>query len=101
MKGGAHRERRSRECPLGELAPWWVAIATGAVAALAAAVGKVWSDQRAEIRQLRDDLAQANARAAELQRTEHGEHVKDLRRMAGLSTSLPPAAWPPPVIRKR
>lgn len=88
---------------MGELAPWWVAVASGAVAALAAAAGKVWSDQRAEIRQLREELAQANARAAEAQRAEHGEHVKDLRRIAGLSTSLqPPAAgWPPPVIRKR
>lgn len=85
-----------------ELAPWWVAMASGAVAALAAAAGKVWSDQRAEIRQLRDELAAANERAAELQRSASGEHVKDLRRMVGLPTSLePPAAWPPPVIRKR
>lgn len=86
-----------------ELAPWWVAVASGAVAALAAAVGKVWSDQRAEIRQLRAELAEANARLVELQRAEHGEHVRDLRRFAGISTSIePPAAgWPPPVIRKR
>ena len=87
---------------MSELAPWWVAIGSGAVAALAAAAGKIWSDQRAEIRQLRDDLAKANARAAELQREEHGEHVRDLRRIAGLSTSQPPVeGWPPPVIRKR
>lgn len=86
------------------LEPWWVAIATGAVATLAGAAGKVWSDQRAEIRQLRDELAQANARASELQRSGTDEHVRDLRRIAGLSTSIDPparAGWPPPVIRKR
>lgn len=83
-------------------APWWVALVAGAGGAVAAAAGKVWSDQRAEIRQLREDLKAANARASELPT----EHVRDLRRMAGLSNSMdPPAtgrARPPPVPpRKR
>lgn len=82
--------------------PWWLAVACGAAAAVAAAAGKVWADQRAEIRQLREDLKQANERASELP----AEHVRDLRRIAGLSTSIdPPAASrprPPPVPpRKR
>lgn len=79
----------------------WVGLACGAAAAVAAAAGKVWADQRAEIRQLREDLKAANERASELQSAEHGEHVRDLRRIAGLSNSIePPAASrprPPPV----
>lgn len=85
-------------------APWWVASAAAIVGALAAAAGKVWAEQRTEIRQLRSDLAAANERNANLQREEHGEHVRDLRRMAGLSTSLEPPAKGPPVVprpRKR
>ena len=87
---------------MGEHAPWWVALAVSAGAGLAAAVGKVWADQRAEIRQLREDLKAANERASELPT----EHVRDLRRIAGLSTSLePPPAGPrprpPPVKRPR
>lgn len=79
---------------MGEL-PWWVPMGAAAVAASAAAAGKVWADMRAEIRQLRAELAEANARAAASQREEHGEHVRDLRRIAGLSTSLEPPAGPP------
>lgn len=77
-------------------APWWVAIAVTAGAGLAAAAGKVWLDLRGEIRQLRADLENANKRATEVQRTEHGEHVRDLRRIAGLSTSDPPPRDTPP-----
>lgn len=85
-------------------APWWVASAAATVGTLGAAAGKVWADQRAEIKQLRADLALANERAAAAQREEHGEHVRDLRRIAGLSTSLEPPAPSAPVVprpRKR
>lgn len=80
-------------------APWWVTLAAGAVSvittALAAAAGKVWAQQRDEIRQLRHDLEEA-----------HEAHQRDLRRLGGLSTSMdpPPAASrprPPPVPPRR
>lgn len=79
-------------------APWWVASAAAVVGSLGAAAGRVWSEQRSEIKQLRADLAAANARNVELQREEHGEHVRDLRRFAGLSTSLEPPASSAPVV---
>jgi anti-sigma-K factor RskA len=79
-----------------------VAIASSIVVALAGVIGKLWSDQKTELRELRAELASANQRIVELQREEHGEHVRDLRRFAGLSTSMePPAAWPPPVVRAK
>jgi hypothetical protein len=86
-----------------ELTPWWVATGAGLVTALAGVIGKLWSDHMASVRALREDLAsarsqlaEANARNAELQKSEHEEHVRDLRRIAGLA-----ASWPPQIIRKR
>lgn len=89
------------------LTPWWVATAAGVVSALAGVIGKLWADHRRELRELRAELAEANARVVELQEqaTERGdehqrEHVRDLRRIAGLSRSIdPPPAWPPVIIR--
>jgi hypothetical protein len=86
---------------VGELTPWWLATAGGIVTALAGVIGKLWSDQKREVRELRAELAAANARLLELQREGSEHYVRDLRRMAGLSTSSPPVVgWPPPVIRK-
>ena len=86
-----------------ELTPWWVATGAGVVTALAGVIGKLWSDHMAGVRVLREDLAtarsqlaDANARNAELQKTEHEEHVRDLRRIAGLT-----ASFPPPIINRR
>lgn len=72
----------------------WIALAVAGVGGIAAAAGKVWADQRSEIRQLREELAEANVRASVVVREEHGEHVRDLRRIAGLSTSIPTPAPP-------
>jgi hypothetical protein len=72
------------------MAPWWVAIAIGIVTSLGGVIGKLWSDQKREVRELRDELAAANARIVELQQKTSDEHVRDLRRFAGLSTSLEP-----------
>lgn len=86
-----------------ELTPWWVATGSGVVAALAGVIGKLWSDHMAGVRALREELAatraqlaEANARNVELQKSDHEEHVRDLRRIAGLA-----ASWPPQVIRRR
>lgn len=76
------------------MAPWWVAIAGGIVTTLAGVIGKLWSDQKREVRELRDELAAANARIVELQQTTSSEHMRDLRRFAGLSTSLEPPRIP-------
>jgi hypothetical protein len=89
------------------LTPWWVASAVGIVTALGGVIGKLWSAQREEVRGLRAELAAANARIVELQTTasariveqqkhDHEEHVRDLRRMAGIA-----ASWPPPIITRR
>jgi hypothetical protein len=83
------------------LAPWWIASATGLVTFLAGVIGKLWTDGKAEVRELRAELAAANARLVELQTRETSEHVRDLRRIAGISTSQPAPAWPPPVIRRK
>ena len=89
------------------LTPWWVALGVGAVTTLAGVIGKLWTDQRREAtaaaavaadeaRELRAALAAANDRNVLLQQSSTAEHVKDLRRIAGLA-----ASWPPPVIRRR
>jgi len=70
----------------GDVAPWWIAIATGIVAALAGAIGKLWSENRALRREL-DDARQANI---EDQQTSFREHRRDLRSLIGLPTSLDP-----------
>jgi hypothetical protein len=93
-----------------ELTPWWVAIATGVVTCLAGVVGKLWSDQRREAataaavaadenRELRAQLVAANARSTEDVQRSTEEHVRDLRRIAGLAGAT--ASWPPPVINRR
>lgn len=76
------------------LTPWWVAIGTGVVSTLAGVIGKLWSDQKREVRDLRAELAAANARIVELQKETQHEHVRDLRRFAGISTSLEPPRRP-------
>jgi len=97
------------------LQPWWLAIAGATVTTLVGTIGKLWSELKAEriaraseVAGLRAELQQANdrvvlltteanARGDEWQR----EHVRDLRRFAGISTSLEPPRgdYPPPVIR--
>ena len=97
------------------LGPWWLAIAAGIVTALGGVIGKMWTALAAERREhagelaaLRHELAEANDRVVELQReaNERGdvfqrEHVRDLRRIAGLSSIEPgrPSPWPPVIIR--
>lgn len=102
---------------MGEMTPWWVGIASGIVCALAAVVGKLWANTREEVSelrtsnaQLRHELSEANATIVRLQQdaTERGdehqrEHLRDLRRFAGLSTSMDPpppsGGWPPAIVR--
>jgi hypothetical protein len=102
---------------MGDLTPWWVATATGIVAALAGVVGKLWANTREEVAelrtanaQLRHELSEANNTIVKLQQdaTERGdghqrEHLRDLRRFAGLSTSIDPppqiGGWPPAIVR--
>lgn len=86
-----------------ELTPWWVALGTGVVSALAGVIGKLWAAHMAEVKALRAELATAraeldaaNKRNVELQQQTSHEHVKDLRRIAGLA-----ASWPPAVIDRR
>jgi hypothetical protein len=93
----------------GTVEPWWLAIASGIVICLVGTIGKLWTDHRTTVRELRAELATANAtvvelqRAAELRSDEHqAEHRRDLRRFAGISTSVDPPPIPggwPPVIR--
>jgi hypothetical protein len=89
----------------GEVAPWWLAIASGIVLALTGAIGKLWAENRAlrrENRELGDRLADANAHNAELQAAAFREHRRDLRVFAGLPTSgaPPPSLDPlrPPIL---
>jgi hypothetical protein len=95
----------------GELVPWVLSIGGGIVATLLGVVGKLWAERaaerrehRAELDQLRHELAEANEQIVALQRETQGAHLRDLRRLAGLSTSLEPPAradpWPPVVIRE-
>lgn len=100
----------------GSLVPWVLSIGGGIVTALTAVIGKLWvslNEERAarsvERDQLRHELAEANDRIVQLQAQssqrsdEHQrEHRRDLRRLAGLPTSVEPPApspWPPVVIR--
>lgn len=101
----------------GELLPWVLSIGGGIVATLIGVVGKLWAeraadrrDHRTEVDQLRHELAEANETIVQLQREAQQrtdgisrEHLRDLRRLAGLSTSLEPPArdpWPPVIIRE-
>jgi hypothetical protein len=101
----------------GSLVPWVLSIGGGIVTTLLGVIGKLWADRATRDREHRDELAtvrheleQANDRVVELQQaaqarsdSHQAEHRRDLRRLAGLSTSLePPArdAWPPVVIRE-
>jgi hypothetical protein len=102
---------------MGEMAPWWLTIAGAIVTTLTGVIAKLWSDSRQELAtlradnaQLRHELAEANGAIVRLQveATERGdqhqrEHVRDLRRFAGLSTSMDPpplSPWPPVVVRE-
>lgn len=78
-----------------------MAIASGIVIALAGAIGKLWTENRA----LRRELADAHGHNAELQAAAFREHRRDLRVFAGLPTSGAPPAMldplrPPIVIRE-
>jgi hypothetical protein len=99
------------------LGPWWVGIGAGIVSSLVAVIGKLWAELAKERRErgeevglIRHELAEANDRVVQLQAdaNQRGdvfqrEHVRDLRRIAGLSTSVEPPPrsdpWPPVVIR--
>ena len=98
------------------LGPWWVGIGAGIVSALVGTVGKLWSELAtvrrelgAELASARAELAEANERIVQLQGESNDrgdvfqrEHVRDLRRIAGLSTSVEPPRpdpWPPVIIR--
>lgn len=100
----------------GSLVPWLLSIGGGIVATLVGVVGKLWAERaterrehRAEVAQLRQELDDANAQVVELQKAAQqrsdeyqAEHRRDLRRLAGLSTSLEPPprdVWPPTIIR--
>jgi hypothetical protein len=92
------------------LEPWWIGIGVGVVSALAGVIGKLWSEQKSTVTGLRADLAAANAHILELQKEANErsdkhqlEHRRDLRRLAGISTSVDPpplSPWPPVVIRE-
>jgi hypothetical protein len=123
-QGGVNGHRRCGRKPYempvdvvsGDLTPWILSIGGGIVTTLLGVIGKLWSERATERREHRDELAtvrheleQANERVVELQTQgqersdlHQAEHRKDLRRLAGLSTSIePPArdAWPPVIIR--
>lgn len=100
----------------GALTPWLLSIGGGIVAALVGVIGKLWAERaaerrehREEVAQLRHELDEAHDRIRELQNEaqkrsdEHqAEHRRDLRRLAGLSTSVEPPprdAWPPVIVR--
>jgi hypothetical protein len=99
------------------MTPWWLAIAVSIVTALGGVIGKLWASARAEgtrlradNEQLRHDLNEANATAVrppqgppERGDAHQREHVRDLRRIAGLSTSMDPPplnALAPIIVRE-
>jgi hypothetical protein len=98
------------------MGPWWIGIGTGIVSALIGTIGKLWSElasvrreSKAEIEAARFELSEANERILHLQDESNlrgdgfqREHVRDLRRLAGLSTSVEPtrpSPWPPVIVR--
>lgn len=101
----------------GELVPWVLSIGGGIVTTLLGVAGKLWQklgeerrEHATEVAGLRHELGEANDRIVQLQEEaqersdqHQAEHRRDLRRLAGLSTSIDPpapAAWPPVVIRE-
>jgi hypothetical protein len=75
--------------------PWWLAIASGIVLALAGAIGRLWTENRT----LRSELADAHAHNADLQAAAFREHRRDLRVIAGLPMSgAPPDPLRPPIV---
>lgn len=90
-----------------ELTPWWVAIGAGICSALLGAIGKLWSENkslRKELAEANDKIVDAQTAAAARADAHQSEHRRDLRRLAGLSTSVDPPpfnpAFPPVVIRE-
>lgn len=98
------------------LGPWWVGIGAGIVSTLGAVIAKLWAAltaeraaRAAEVEQIRYELAEANRQLVELQQAatnrgdEHQQrHLRDLRRLTGLSTSVEPPRpdpWPPVIVR--
>ena len=91
----------------GSLTPWVLSIGGGIVATLLATIGKLWTERakeraehRTEVEQLRAELHTVNAQVVELQREaqersdDHTrEHLRDLRRLAGLSSGTS-GPWP-------
>jgi hypothetical protein len=73
-----------------------IAIASAIVAALCAAVGKLWLENVT----LRKEAATERERAQALEETINHEHKRDLRWVLGMPTSLdpPPLASPPPLL---
>jgi hypothetical protein len=71
-----------------------LALAGTVVAALCAAIGKLWADNVA----LRKEAAAERARAQEIEERTNREHKRDLRWTLGMPTSLdpPPRNSPPP-----
>ncbi len=90
----------------GSLDPWLLSIGGGIVTTLLAVIGKLWTERaterrehRDEVAQLRAELATANERILELSREAQErtdghtrDHLRDLRRLAGLPSSSGP--WP-------
>jgi type II secretory pathway pseudopilin PulG len=74
-----------------------IAIASAIVAALCAAVGKLWLENVT----LRKEAATERERAQALEATINHEHKRDLRWVLGIPTSLdpPPRSTPPLLIR--
>lgn len=93
---------------MGELQPWWLTIASGVVLALVGAIGKVWAAliaeragraadaaaAAAELAEARDQIVELQRQASERNDENQREHRRDLRRFAGLPTSIDPPAPP-------
>ena len=87
--------------------PWVLSIGGGIVTTLLGVIGKLWTERAAERREHREEverlhaqLAELNGRVLELQREAQDrteghtrEHLRDLRRLAGLSSGTS-GPWP-------
>lgn len=73
--------------------PWWLALAAGVVTTLAAAIGKLWTDNitlRKEATAQRREADERLAKSHELSNTINTAHKRDLRRTIGWPVSLEP-----------